>query len=273
MRIRDLVAQQGVQSFTADDFNFVTSQLTEDPDRLILVGGQAIEVWGVLFDVPSPIGDYAPLTEDADWLAGPQDAQWLCDKLGGPESVDIQFPEAFDSTPSSALAYLKRGERILMMDFLRTIVGPSIEQVQKLAVNVDVQGNIFAVMHPLLCLESRLANLHVIPSKRVGNGPMQAKWAIEIVHSYLKHLVENNHDKEQVAKACREIAELATFKPCGIYCFKHFSLNPISAITSDIVDYVGGGFSNEEWPRVLLRLNKKQTKWRSQHDLSASNPE
>lgn len=270
MRIRDLVAHQGVQSFTAEDFNFVTSQLTEDPDRLILVGGQAIEVWGVLFDVPSPIGDHAPLTEDADWLAGPQDAQWLCDKLGGPESVDIQFPEAFDSTPSSALAYLRRGERILMMDFLRTIVGPKPEQVQKLAVNVDVQGNVFAVMHPLLCLESRLANLHIIPSKRLGNGPMQAQWAIEIVHAYLAHLVSSSHDKEQVAKACREIAELATFKPCGIYCYKNFSLNPISAVTPDIVGYVGGGFSRQEWPTILSRLDRRQAKWRSQHAAAMS---
>ena len=126
MRLRDLAAQ-GIQSFTADDFNFVTSQLSEDPERLILVGGQAIEVWGVLLDVPSPIADRPSLTEDADWLAGPRDAQWLCDKLGGPESVDIQFPDAFDSTPSTALAFLKRGDRILMMDFLRTIVGPSVE--------------------------------------------------------------------------------------------------------------------------------------------------
>lgn len=117
MRLRDLVKQQGIASFTADDFHFVTSKLSEDPGRLILVGGQAIAVWGVLLDVASPLGPQHTLTEDTDWLGGKLDAKWLCERLGPPSDVDLQFAGDFDSTPSSALAYLKRGNRVLMMDF------------------------------------------------------------------------------------------------------------------------------------------------------------
>lgn len=123
MRLRDLVKQQGIAGFTADDFHFVTSKLSEDPGRLILVGGQAIAVWGILLDVPSPLGEQHTLTEDADWLGGKLDAKWLCERLGSPSDVDLQFAADFDASPSSALAYLKRGNRVVMMDSCARLLG------------------------------------------------------------------------------------------------------------------------------------------------------
>lgn len=262
MRLSDLVARQGINSFTADDFNFVTSKVSDQPNRLILVGGQAIEVWGVLLDVPSPLGDRQPLTEDADWLGGKLDARWLCDRLGAPADVQLQFAGDHDSTPSAAIAYLRRGGRILMMDFLRMIVGPSVDAIRRLAVQVEVDGgHVICVMHPLLCLESRFSNLEIIPAKRSGNGPMQAEWALSIATAYLRRMVSEGMDPDQVVKACRQIERLA-MSSAGKYCYINYQLNPMACIPGDVIDYVGGMFQSRDWPLRLERSVNRMARWR-----------
>ncbi len=175
MRLSALVNQRGVDAFTFDDFLFVGSKVSLDPSRLFLVGGQALETWGVVFDVLAPTGDRHPLTEDTDWLGSKRDALWLCDLLGK-DNTELQLASADENGPSSALAFLKRPDgRILLMDFLRMVIGPSNEEVRRLAVPVQV-GSAPAitlhVMHPLLCLASRLHNLKALEAKRKGNGPM-----------------------------------------------------------------------------------------------------
>lgn len=265
MRLRDLVGLQGISSFTADDFKFVTSKISADPGRLILVGGQAIAVWGILFDVPSPLGEHQTLTADADWLGTKLDAKWLCDRLGAPADVDLQFAGDSDSTPSSALAFLRRGKRVLMMDFLRAIVGPDTKEIQKLAVEVQLHEASFLVMHPLLCLESRFANLKEIPAKRGGNGPLQATWMINITRAFLLAQVRDGMDREQVAKAIRRVAELAQYK-LGKYCLLHFHLNALEAIPDEAIAYAGDGFKDIEWPYIAARIARKQARWRAHHE-------
>lgn len=265
MRLRDLVSQHGISSFTADDFRFVTSKISADPGRLILVGGQAIAVWGILFDVPSPLGEHQTLTEDADWLGSKLDAKWLCDRLGAPADVDLQFARDFDSTPSSALAFLRRGKRLLMMDFLRAIVGPETREIQKLAVEVQLHEASFLVMHPLLCLESRFANLKELPAKRGGNGPLQATWMINITRAFLLAQVRDGMDRRQVAKAIRRVAELAEYQ-LGKYCLLNFQLNAMEAIPPEAIAYVGEGFESIEWPHLAQRIARKQAGWRAHHE-------
>lgn len=116
-------------------------------------------------------------------------------------------------------------------------------------------------MHPLLCLESRFANLEVIPAKRKGNGPLQALWMINITRALLRDWVQQKQDPKQVTKAIRQIAELAEFKSSGRFCLLNFQLNALDAIPNEAVVYAGAGFSNIEWPMLLKRIQEKQKKW------------
>lgn len=116
-------------------------------------------------------------------------------------------------------------------------------------------------MHPLLCLESRFANLEVIPAKRKGNGPLQALWMIDITRALLREWVDRKQDPKQVAKAIRQIAELAEFKSSGRFCLLNFHLNALDAIPDEAVVYAGAGFHNIEWPTRLRRIQEKQKNW------------
>lgn len=258
MRLSAYVNQHGIDAFTREDFLYVGEKLSHDPARLILVGGQALEVWGVVMDVLAPTGDRFPLTADTDWLGDKRDAQWLCEQLGG--DVEIHLAKDFDSTPSTAYVLLKRPDgRVLMMDFLRTIVGPSNEAVRNLAVPVKTNGITFNVLHPLLCLESRLANIAVIPAKRSGNGVMQAKWAINIASAYLLR-ISSGGQVRQANKACHRIADIAQSKHSR-YCFVNYGLDPMLAVNDEVVSAIGGMFQTEDWPRTKAMIDKKRAKW------------
>lgn len=263
MRLSAYVNQHGIDAFNFDDFVFVGQQVAKAPEPLILVGGQALETWGLVFNVLPPTAEHTPLTEDADWLGSKKDAIWLCERLGV-ECTELMLAGDFDSSPSTALAYLRRPDgRVLMMDFLRTIVGPSNEEVRRLAVPVTVADQVrLHVLHPLLCLESRMANLEVIPEKRTGNGPIQAAWSVEIAAAYLQNRV-NVDSSEQLATACRMIAEMAEYKH-GHYCWNHFRIDPLQAVSLSLVQRIGGRFASDEWPRVSRRISQKRAKWDSQ---------
>ena len=263
MRLSAYVNQHGIDAFNFDDFVFVSQHVAKSPDPLILVGGQALETWGLAFKVQAPTGDHAPLTEDADWLGSKKDALWLCERLGK-QNTELMLAGDFDSTPSTALAYLRRPDgRVLMMDFLRTIVGPSAEDVRRLAVTVRIADQVtLNVLHPLLCLESRMGNLEVIPVKRTGNGPMQAQWAVAIVSAYLQTW-SATASKDELAKACRCLAEMAEFK-YGRYCWTNYRLDPLQSVGLNLVEQIGGQFESQEWPRVVKRIVERRRKWDEQ---------
>jgi hypothetical protein len=224
------------------------------------VGGQALEISGAILNVPAPTGDGHPLTSDTEWLGGKRDAKWLCDQLG--PNVELYLAGDFDSTPNTAYAFLQRPDgRVIMMDFLRTIVGPANEIAQKLAVPVHVSGMTLNVMHPLLCLESRLANVAVIPAKRTPNGVTQAQWGIQIANAYLLKIAMDG-DLRQTNKACHRIASIAQSRHAR-YCYENYGTDPMHAVCEKVVNAIDGRFKNDDWRHVKQMIDKKRSKWRA----------
>ena len=250
--------QHGIDAFTFDDFVFVGGKVSRDPERLVLVGGQALETWGVVLDCPAPLGDGTPLTEDADWLGSKTDAKWLCDMLGAGQH-ELYLAKDFEEGANTGVAFIERPDkRVLMMDFLRAIVGPTNEQVRRLAVPLSFRGITVQVLHPLLCLHSRLSNLAVIPSKRRGNGPMQAVWAVKIAGAFIQKLLSDG-DTRQAIRACHKVADLAASRH-GKYCYTHFEVDPLLAISDEIVKTIGGQFETEDWPRTQARVLERRAR-------------
>lgn len=68
--------RDGLQPFLPPDFYYVLDKSSREPERLVLVGGQALEVWGVVLNVSPPTAQsdqghfHHALTVDADWLGG-----------------------------------------------------------------------------------------------------------------------------------------------------------------------------------------------------------
>jgi len=269
LRLSKIVKERGVDAFSFDDFLFVGKQLAQDPSRLVLVGGQALETWGHVFDVPPPTGEFEPLTEDTDFLGSKKDAQWLC-KLLGKGATELILAADFDSSINTAIAYLERPDgRILMIDFLRAIIGVNEKEIQRTAVPISVAGVDLHVLHPLLCLKSRFANLQELPSKRNSNGVMQAEWAISIVQAWLRKMVIGKPEQREMIKACHSVSELAEFGS-GPYCFREFALDPLRAVGTDVLEAIGGRFVTDDWRRKVERIRLKRITQQARYSIKVS---
>jgi len=254
------VREHGVAAFKFEDFIFVGEKVATDPSRLILVGGQALEVWSVVLNVPPPTTASTPLTEDTDWLGGKRDAQWLCKLLGDRKDVELKLAE-MEEPASTAMALIRRPDgRVLVMDFLHSIVGPSTNDVKRLAVLLQVRDFSFYILHPVLCLLSRLGNLAVLPAKRNGNGIAQAEWAIDIATAFLWKSMREGATERQMIKACHSIADYAEYH-YGRRCYEDFRVDPLRAVTPAIVSAIGGKFEAIDWPGTVRRIEAKQRSW------------
>lgn len=223
--------------FSPQDFEDVALILSkqEERERFIIVGGQSLVGWCQVLEVPVPAPKNTPyLTQDLDLLCTRNDAAWLAGQLG----TELHQPTIDDATPQTGkLLYrpsLTRG--LLVIDCLSGILGPSTEHVQKMAVTVDYNGVRLNLLHPLQCLQSRVANLYHLKSKRDGNGVAQALVAVHVVRAYLEQQAASPHVPRVVMmRAVRRLLGIAR-SSAGIFCFENYGVNPLHAITAAAFD-------------------------------------
>lgn len=275
--LSERVKKEGLSAFTETDFRFVVDTVSRSPRRLILVGGQALEVWGVVLDVPPPEGTYEvedhfhALTVDADWLGQKEDAKWLCEALGT-DHTELRIPSPNDPTPSTAAVYLEREGRVMLMDFLSNITGIQNDIVKKFAAEIPIdvpceESAILCVLDPIHCLLSRMANLKNYSAKRQKNGILQAEWAINIVHEYLRDLIRRGAGEGTINAQCRRIAEIAEYgAKAAEFCFTQYNIDPLSSISDDISEAGGAKFAKQEWPRTVARIREKQSNWTQKYE-------
>lgn len=258
--------------FLPGDFYYVVDKTSRSPERLVLVGGQALEVWGVVLDVMPPTavpsGDqhFHALTVDADWLGQKADAQWLADLLGL-DHTELSVPAVGDPTPSTAVLYLERNGRVMLMDFLAHITGIENTEVLKYAAEVEVpmpdgRSVPLRVLDPVHCLLSRMANLKAYASKREGNGRLQAQWAMDILRAYLRYMVAAGAPEDAMRKQCHRVAELAEYgSKAAEYCYTRYQIDPLQAVEPTVAAAGGDRFAVEDWPHTVARIQRKQGKW------------
>lgn len=250
-----------IDYFTPDDFNYVATRVAATPDDLILVGGQAVATWALVYDVPPPPSRFPALTSDTDWFGDQRAAQHLCEALESDQvHVNYQLEDPLGHSPNTAAAILEREKRRLFMDFLNSVTGIDDKEIKRLALEITVNGNTFKIMHPLHCLISRFANLKAYSQKRSGSGPAQATWMIEIAREYLISMIREDRPPKQVAESIRMIVKLAEYEP-GKYCFVKMGLDPLEAIPNEAVTYAGEGFAQKEWPRIIARIARNRISW------------
>jgi hypothetical protein len=218
--------------FSPSELELVVQAIANHPNResIIVVGGQSLVGWAELLAVPVPEVDTEYLTQDLDLLCTREDGAWLAEHLG----TTFQAPTIDDATVQTGkLTYRSSdGSKLLVIDCLGAIVGPDTALVRRLSVSVQFAGWHVNLLHPLLCLESRLANLRHIASKRDGNGIAQAQVAVAVVEAYLADLVTRTPPGSQEMRAAvRRVIAMAD-SDAGYFCYQRWGIDSLIAISS-----------------------------------------
>jgi hypothetical protein len=133
--------------------------------ELVLVGGQAVNFWASYYEPRVPeLAREAPFTSKDIDFCGDQRAVGICaERLGGtPRTSTFD-----DATPNSGTVVFVDGVGVTRtLDVVSAPYGLDAAEVRETALPVEIlddagasSGVGFYVMHPVLCMESRIHNV------------------------------------------------------------------------------------------------------------------
>jgi hypothetical protein len=222
----------------------------------LLVGGQALALWAIYFDV-EPVGVLSEkITSDADFIGNAE----LAEKLGRTLKWDLWRPNFDDATPQTAKLTRAVKGGVQQIDFLSGIIGLESQAIQTRAVEITLRSGIsLRVLHPLDVLESRLQNLLSLPEKRDETGVAQANLAIAIAGRFLEQLFETDTGQRALFDAIERIAQIATNKRLSSvivdYSLDLLAIVPVSKIGNS-------EFRTLRWPQITAAARKQTNKYR-----------
>lgn len=193
--------------FGAAEVIQIASKLSVD-DSTFVIGGQATNLWAWYYRDRDPdLRQDHPLTSrDIDYFGSIKAAESLAAALGG-KVIKATLDDM--NTPNSAVVLATINGKPLQIDFLNGVLGVTRRELKKgvavIEAAADVDGKEcraqIPVLHPVLCLKSRIANmLHPMLRRRDAFAWAQLHVAIAIVRVYIADALDDGDWKE--AKIC-----------------------------------------------------------------------
>ena len=221
--------------------------------QALLVGGQALALWAVIYDVTPPRILATSISSDADFIGSAEIARKLASSL---RHWKFWRPDLEDVTVQTAKLTRTVPEGIKQIDFLAAIAGLDTETIQRRAVTITLaSGTGLRVLHPLDLLESRLQNLLLIPEKRHPGGIAQAQLAIAIAQAFLNRLLDVGSDMRSVLDAIERIGQIAANKALTAVTVD-YSLDVLAAVPVARIDQPL--FLTKRWPTIVHAVAKQR---------------
>jgi hypothetical protein len=260
--------------YTAEEVWQLLGQLGGISPEVVLVGGQALAFWAHYYRARLP-ADLTPyVTLDVDFLGTSAHAKTFADGVPG---ARLYVPRLDDHTPSSGRVVARNVlGRTLEVDFLHSLAGLSEGDVRRNAIEIkDLQGKLLVrVMHPVYCLESRIKNLVLLPSKRDRFGIAQAQLAVRVVRSHIRRVLQEANGVRKGLRLVERLSELALSEP-GKRCFIEFQVDVLQAIPVKSIPVPQ--FRRRRWPQLRRQLTERRRALRTlieqaSHDSSLTKP-
>lgn len=219
----------------------------------ILVGGQAIEFWAAYYGIEAGL---PAVTRDIDFIGSLRDAMLADDALTLPHKLHKATLD--DATPNTGVISVRIPGKPAPtpIDYLCAIEGVSTGEARRMAVEVRIEGVFLKVLHPLLCLESKVTNLWKFPSKRRAEGVEQARMATAIVNAYLGELLESGAVRDTL-KAIERVLEFALTRQSH-YAALVCRINTLDALPLDRLarskDARIARFMARRWPQAAEHI-------------------
>jgi hypothetical protein len=193
-------------TFGAAEVIEIASKFEVD-DAAFIIGGQATNFWAWFFQDKEPdLKLKGPFTsEDIDYFGSRDVARNVAAALGG----ELLVPDIDDFTPNTAQIRMSFHGKPLVIDFLGGILGVHEREIRRGVSVLEVQGEIdgrptivlIKVMHPLLCLKSRIINMvHPSLGRHGTIARTQAEAALIIVRRFIHDTLDDDDHHE--AKEC-----------------------------------------------------------------------
>jgi hypothetical protein len=196
------------------DVRPVLAKVADLERELVLVGGQAVNFWASYYEARVPeLASEAPFTSKDIDFCGDQRAVRVCaERLGGTPRV-ATFD---DATPNTGTVVFVDGAGVTRtLDIVSAPYGLDAAEVHATALPVEIlddagasSGVRFYVMHPVLCMESRVHNVVGLPGYYdTDQGRKQLRASILFAREFLRDVLNGAMDAEDPSHAVMKLDE------------------------------------------------------------------
>jgi hypothetical protein len=230
---------------------------------LILVGGQAINIWASYYakQIPELI-DYLPFSSaDLDFYGGKVEAI-ACQKiLGG----TINLNKDFDPSPNTGVLIVPAEPQPLRIDFLGSVFGVGDVELAQSAIAFEGQEHLAGlrvkILNPILCFEGKLKSTVGLPQE--GRQDIKhLKMSLLFVRQYIIDTIEN--DARQGLKLIERII-FHSWSDTGLTLWHRFNIEINSAIPTaseiDTLDVKWETFQKIRLPQIQQETVRKRDKY------------
>jgi hypothetical protein len=230
---------------------------------LILVGGQAINIWASYYASRVPeLTEYLPFSSaDLDFYGGKIEAI-ACQKiLGG----TINLNRDFDPSPNTGVLVVPTEIQPLRVDFLSSVFGIGDIELSQSAIVFEGDQNLAGVrvkiLNPMLCLEGKIKSAVGLPQQ--GRQDLKhLQMSLLFVREYIKEALES--DPRQGLKLIERIAFNIWSDP-GLKLWYLYGVDINSAIPTKIdiksIDPKWDTFQKIRLPQIEKETLKKRGKY------------
>lgn len=220
----------------------------------VLIGGMAVDFWCARYDI-APSEPF--LTDDVDFFGGRRAVKRAAQQLAARRRrVRSYYATLDDATPNAGKLAVgsPSGERAIEIDFLFRVEGLSADDVETRSVAVEIDGVPVRVLHPVLCLESKVNNLAAFVNKRNRYGVEQARLSIAVLRSYLEEALGQRPLRlRPIYEMLERIGRFAGRDPA---CLAHHAwrLDVLDAIPAAALPMQAKEFRNRRLPQIRRQV-------------------
>jgi hypothetical protein len=252
---------------TARDVLALLARLGDVVEQVVLVGGQAVNVWSEFYVAQGRADELIPdapfVSKDIDFCASRATVQLFATRL---PTGRAKLATLDDATPQVGLVqFIDEAGQQRQIDFLGAPFGMEAKAITDASVPLDVldgqgrpTGYRFRVMHPVDCLESRVHNVvGLADAYDTPHGRRQLRAAVVCAREALKDILDTPaSDDFDPVRAVLDLNE-RIFNLClrdrhGRVVHARTGIDPFDAVLAD--PRLGERFTNTRFRQVRARL-------------------
>ena len=220
------------------------------PDA-VLVGGQAVAFWAAYYGLEGA----PPVTTDIDMLGDRVEVLRAAGALAGiPHRLYLSDMDDLSPNSGKIAIDVPGGGPTVEIDYLFSLTGLSQDDIDSTAVQSDVGGTGLRVLHPLLCLESKIYNLAAHPGKRGEAGIGQALSSVLSARRFVAGMEESG-ERRAALSACERVARLS-LREAALFAYARYGIDVLEALPTDI--FPDGPFMSIRLPQIRAQAAAKR---------------
>lgn len=226
-------------------------------DRLILIGGQALLLWGEYYLIDKLTGKQLEslASDDLDFMGRRPEVEDCANAWHG----EARLPDIDDHTPQSGMVFINNEGVQEVIDFLPQVYGISHNDAIRFSDRMKFGENTVRVLSPPLCLKSRIENLNGLGygEAKIEREKVRVIAAMSACYYYLVDICDNQTTPRTLPNVVTYMANSILLSHPAIALSVEYGFDFKDAFPTKKIASVNGDITNRFLQLRFAKYDKK----------------